>query len=232
MNRFCWCQRLASLAASLAVAAGVGYRWRDLQEKSATALGVAEIAPLESFVGIQSFSEIQNTRAELQGLAQRFRTEARMKYLASLSTSLSQSTSAVERQSIVRDLERGIEEFKDTPEELVLIEDLLLQLRSGGQANRWLDVYLEVLYRRPTEDLVASQFVTARQMAQATDRESEVATGFQHLLGIPLDFPAKRLLKEQESRAMALDQPREVSGSMLFSAAISAEAHRNPTHPD
>lgn len=155
-----------------------------------------------------------------------------MKYLASLSTSLSQSTSAVERQSIVRDLERGIEEFKDTPEELVLIEDLLLQLRSGGQANRWLDVYLEVLYRRPTEDLVASQFVTARQMAQATDRESEVATGFQHLLGIPLDFPAKRLLKEQESRAMALDQPREVSGSMLFSAAISAEAHRNPTHPD
>jgi hypothetical protein len=207
MNRLRWYPDVTIFVTALVVAASLGYRARDLGRDSLTTLQASEVPPLDSFVDTQSFSEIQNTRAELQGLAQRFRTEARMKHLASLPKPSSGSPTPVERASIVRDLERGIEEFKDTPEEVFLVQDLLLQLRAGGQFNRWLDVYLDILYRRPTEEAVGTLSGTAQWIAQATGREAEVTAGFQHILEIPLDFAAKQLLQESAARRGPADPP-------------------------
>jgi hypothetical protein len=72
-------------------------------------------------------------------------------------------------------------------------------------------VYLDILYRRPTQDLLATFLDTAQRLAQETGREAEVESGFRHLLQIPLDFPAKRLL--QDLHAHAVLQPNRAAST-------------------
>lgn len=188
-------RRLIPALATVLAAGALGLHLRDWTLSQTHAGNSSTLPDLDYFVRPRSFSEIETTRAELEGLALRFRTETRARHLGLT------GKSPAERQTVIAELERGIAEFKETPEEFYLVQDLLLLLRAEGQNDRWLDVYLEVLYRRPTQDLLATFLDTAQRLAQTTGRESEVQSGFQHLLQIPLDFPAKRLLQEIHAHA-------------------------------
>ena len=188
-------RRIIPVLATVVAAGTLGLQLRDGSFSQTRAGKTSTLPDLDFFVRPRSFSEIETTRAELEGLALRFRTETRARHL-----SLNQKNPA-ERQTVIAELERGIAEFKETPEELFLVQDLLLLLRAEGQNDRWLDVYLDILYRRPTQDLLATFLDTAQRLAQETGRESEVDSGFRHLLQIPLDFPAKRLLQDLHAHA-------------------------------
>ncbi|MCW5559780.1 MAG: hypothetical protein KIT22_18340, partial [Verrucomicrobiae bacterium] len=71
----------------------------------------------------------------------------------------------------------------------------LLLLKKSGDCRRWLEVYLDVAYRRPTEELVGLCAHDALVMAVAAGRLSEVTAAFRHVLEIPLEFPAKHRLE-------------------------------------
>ncbi|MBN9692033.1 MAG: hypothetical protein J0M24_17460 [Verrucomicrobia bacterium] len=202
-------RRTIPALATVIAAGALGLQLRDWTFSTARA-GKATVLPdLDFFVRPRSFSEIETTRAELEGLALRFRTETRARHLG-----LDRKNPA-DRHTVIAELERGIAEFKETPEELFLVQDLLLLLRAEGQNDRWLDVYLDILYRRPTQDLLATFLDTAQRLAQATSRESEVESGFRHLLQIPFDFPAKRLLQDLHAHAALQPNRTPATGPVL-----------------
>lgn len=202
-------RRLVPALATVIAAGALGLHLRDWSVAQTHAGSSSTLPDLDYFVRPRSFSEIETTRAELEGLALRFRTETRARHLGLT------GKNPGERQTVIAELERGIAEFKETPEEFYLVQDLLLLLRAEGQNDRWLDVYLEVLYRRPTQDLLATFLDTAQRLAQATGRESEVESGFRHLLQIPLDFPAKRLLQESHAHAALPSHHTSTAGPVL-----------------
>lgn len=206
MTRLRCFHRPGPILALALLAAGVGFLLRDLPERLPSASADRSFRDLDLFVQPRSFSEIEVTRAELTGLALRFRTEARLTHLMRVRQ---EPPSAAQRRAAIAELERGIAEFKDTPEELYLVQDLLLLLRADGQVNRWLDVYLELLYRRPTQEMLATLVPMARRLAQAAEREAEVEAAVHHVLTIPLDFPAKRLLHEYSAHAALPAPPSE-----------------------
>lgn len=83
-----------------------------------------------------------------------------------------------ERTSItglVQEFEERIREFQGTGEEPLLVRGLLLLLASDGAYERWLEVYLDFLYRRPTEELVGRLAREALTAGRATGRLAEVA---------------------------------------------------------
>ena len=75
--------KLLTCALLLAIAAGSsGYFLRGLREDSVPILTTQRIAKLEYFLSEKSFSEVENARAVLQALSDRFLMEARVKRLA------------------------------------------------------------------------------------------------------------------------------------------------------
>jgi hypothetical protein len=202
-------RRFIPVLATVIAAGTLGLYLRDWTASPTHSGNPSSLPDLDFFVRPRSFSEIETTRAELEGLALRFRTETRARHLSLT------GKSPAERQTVIAELERGIAEFKETPEEFYLVQDLLLLLRSQGQNDRWLDVYLDILYRRPTQDLLATFLDTAQRLARETGRESEVDSGFRHLLQIPLDFPAKRLLQETHAHAALNSSRAATTGPVL-----------------
>ncbi|MBM3834720.1 MAG: hypothetical protein FJ403_15900 [Verrucomicrobia bacterium] len=74
----------------------------------------------------------------------------------------------------IKELESRIEEFKRTDQEFVLLEELLLVLHRQREYDRWLDTYLSVLYKHPTQSLVRSGAERALEVAKVADREFEL----------------------------------------------------------
>ena len=143
---------------------------------------------LEDFVHARSFSLVEVARAELAGLAQLYRSEARVRLLQGAVTPVSGDARWME---MLADLERACREFRDTPGEAPVLQDYLLLLRRTAAHDRWLDAYLDFAYRRPTEEVIGLFAHDAVDIAARVGRESEVAAVLRHVLEIPLEFPGK-----------------------------------------
>jgi len=72
--------------------------------------------------------------------------------------------------------------------------------------DRWLDVYLDALYRNPTHEMVSALAEDAVVISQAAGREKELTTGLRHVLGVPLDFLAKSRIEQSLVRGCANTQ--------------------------
>jgi len=196
-----WNAPILAMVAVAGVMSGSMKDWRALHP--ATGAGGLP-TDLDYYVQARSFSEIETARAELEGLALRYRAETRQKHMERRDQS---GFGTEARQAAIAELEKGIAEFRDTPEELILVQDLLLLLRAEGQHHRWLDVYLDVLYRRPTHAVLATFLRNAIQAGEQTGRQDEVVAGLRHLRAIPLEFPAKHLVQDYESHAARSTPP-------------------------
>jgi len=188
-----------------------GYWIRDYRAMTGKSSGVVTAWGLDDFVHPRSFSPVEVTRAELEGLAQLYRAEARTRLLQAESEAI---PAALRRSETIAELERGWTAFRDTPGESYVVQDLLLLLKKSGDRRRWLEVYLDVAYRRPTEDLVGLFADDALAMATAAGRLSEVTAALRHVLEIPLEFPAKRRL-EVPVAAAPNTAARDASPSLL-----------------
>jgi hypothetical protein len=100
-------------------------------------------------------------------------------------------------------LDEAIPEFRDTGVEPKLLRPLLFALKQARLYDRWLDVYLDVLYRYPTHDLVSSLAEDAAVISQAVGRETELVTGLGHLNDIPRHYLAKARIEESLVRSCA-----------------------------
>lgn len=177
---------------ALALGGMAGHWLRDFRTLTAQASGSMTAWGLDDFVRPRSFSPVEASRAELEGLAQLYRAEARTRLLHADSGGL---PAGVRRSETIEDLERGRQAFRDTPGEAVLVQDLLLLLKKSGNHDRWLGVYLDMAYRRPTEELIGLFADDALEIASAVGRLPEVTAALRHVLEIPIEFPGKRRLE-------------------------------------
>jgi hypothetical protein len=100
-------------------------------------------------------------------------------------------------------LDEAIPEFQGTAAELKLLQPLLYALKQEKSYDRWLDVYLDALYRHPTEKEMSSLAGEAVAISQAVGRENELSTGLKLISGIPQSFPAKSRIENSVVRVRA-----------------------------
>lgn len=177
----------------------------------------AEIPRLEYFASASSFSEVEQMRAQLRALARRYLYSMQIRQVEALRHSPlgsapklilnnhartpagspgRPSLGAAPSSDLAREVRDMIQEFRGTGEEPVLTQGLLTLLASERAYGQWLDHYLELLYRRPTEEVVCHQADTAVAAGNATGRLGEVLAAFRHVSRIPLEFEGKRRLRE------------------------------------
>lgn len=181
----------------LVVAGGVaGFFLGGLRGERANILAADKTPATEYFLSTASFSEVATARDMLAALSTRFLSESRVKYVFALQSAhtdgaASEPRPAPDFRAAIQDLERGVEEFAGTDHELLVTADLLWVLKHAKHHDRWLDLYLGVLYRHPTHWLVGSMAGDAAQIARLTGRELEVTRAFQHVRDIPISFEGR-----------------------------------------
>lgn len=185
----------------MALAGGIGYVSGRASPGSMSALTVRQMPPFEVYLSEHSFSEIENTKDKLQALVTEFLTAVRVDHYPSASSPAAIPPSAnpsyaVEPGRAIKELERGIEQFKGTEQEMTLIRELLVLLNVQKLPSRWLDVYLAALYTHPTDDLIGRYAKDALAISDPLGRRAEVVSGFDLLRRIPLFFAAKAQIQE------------------------------------
>ncbi len=192
---------VALLFGCAVLAGGSGYLFGRLSPGSLSALTVQQMPPFEVYLSEHSFSEIENAKDKLQALCTEFLTAVRVSHDASAQSPAavpahSNSLYVVAPEKAIRELERGLEQFKGTEQETKLIHELLAVLNIQKIYGRWLDVYLAALYEHPTDDLIGQYAKDALAIANTLGRQAEVINAFALLRRIPLSFAAKMQIQD------------------------------------
>lgn len=192
--------RTLVLCLAVAAVSAVGVALRHLAPREAATSPRHDIPHLEYFASAQSFSEVEQTRAQLRALSRRYLYSLQVRQVDALrgvsaGGAIPAASGGAGDSPLVREVEEAIREFRGTGEELVLAQGLLILLASEGAYVRWLELYLDLLYRRPTEDVVGRLADTAVMAGRATGRLGEVFEAFRHVCRIPLAFGSKARLQ-------------------------------------
>jgi hypothetical protein len=185
-------KRVALLFLVSAATGAAGFYAGVMRETGATRLARGATVPLDYLAASESFSEVENARATLEGLAARY-ADAAQSLIAegimrrSPNFELSQTDSKRPLAAAINLLDEVIPEFQGTDMELQLLQPLLYALKQERRHDRWLDVYLDALYRHPTHRVVADLAAEAVVISQAAGREAEFTTALRHLSGIPVN---------------------------------------------
>lgn len=181
------------LAVSLAVGWGANAFRPKSQESSRLAAMLPTVPPLEHFLSWDSFSEAEQTRAELEALCLHFIADARVRYIKSrteLPAGSSPEAVAKERglDEAIQRLQRGIREFRGTDQVFLLEAELFRMLRRSGRDAEFVDHFLNLAYVRPTHEIVDSNAALAVEAAQRLGREAEVQAALAHRKAIPSPY--------------------------------------------
>jgi hypothetical protein len=71
-----------------------------------------------------------------------------------------------------------MEAFRGSEQELLFAQDLFTLCKRTGNASRWVDLYLALLSRHPTAELITSLADDAYQMAKEAGRGREIRNAF------------------------------------------------------
>src|SRR5581483_8586387 len=186
----------------------IGHRIKAREVES-----LSSIPSLDYFTADESFSEIENAKAVLAGLAGRFLTVIQTERCLQLRNSVPgsgtmASSSLPYPDQLINQLELGFEQFRGTEGELILAHNLLSALRSNALYERWLRTYLTLLYAHPTDELVVAHAEEAIAIGARLGREKEVLDGLRHLDEMPPAFQNKTeghttLIQLQENPSVA-----------------------------
>jgi len=170
-----------------------GYYWRGLQDRAASSLGLSDVPAFEAFYESESFSEIENTRSLLRAVANRTLTEARIHrdLIKPPTTAKPYAGPTYTAQDVITELDRAVEELAGTEEALQLTQELLDLFRHQKLYGRWVERYLQALYRSPMHPMVGRLAGEAITFGRAAGREGEVVSALNHVAEIPLDFGGK-----------------------------------------
>jgi len=189
-------KRVALLFLVSAVTGWVGYYIGVMRETSATHMSRGAPVALDYLASANSFSEVEHARSVLDALATRYVEQAQgliTRQIMSRNPNYGVRKSSSERPMVaaIKILDEVIPEFRGTGVELQLLQPLLYALKQEKSYDRWLDVYLDALYRHPTHEMVSNLTEQAAVISQAVGRERELTTGLRYVSGIPLNFPTK-----------------------------------------
>jgi GNAT superfamily N-acetyltransferase len=201
-------KRLALLFLVSAVTGWTGYYVGAMREPSAIHMPRGATVGLDYLVAEKSFSEVEHARAVLEALAARYVENAQgliAQELMSRTANFGIEPSRSERPIVaaIKMLDEAIPEFRGTGVELRLLEPLLYALKQEGFYDRWLDVYLDALYRHPTDEGVMSLAEEAVAISQGVGRERELTAGLRYVSGIPADFLTESRIEHRLGRANA-----------------------------
>jgi hypothetical protein len=213
---------LAVASVTLLLSAGGGYYFG--QAHSGGAVGDVQLPAPDALNSEASFSEIRNARQALQALSGRCITEANTSNALQFGSPSQVMAGQKPLPEAINRLEEGLQEFRGAEPELVVAEGLLRALRMAGHANRWMAVYLDVLYRHPTSELVMRFAKEAVQLSQTSGRRDDLVAGFTHLCGIPIEFDGK-----QRVHAMLARIAQENQIGLIESPAVAIEAGKDHT---
>ncbi|MCL4177852.1 MAG: hypothetical protein KJ072_08915 [Verrucomicrobia bacterium] len=177
----------------VAVAGCSGYYRGATRERPVSQLTTDSMVALEYLVSEESFSEIERAGAVMDALAIRYAQQAQQimaqDFLRRRTPTWEPHASSV--GTAIRLLEEAMAEFRGTRQELTLLAPLLYALKHQRLYDRWLDCYLDVLYRHPTADRVLELTDDALRIGNAVDREAEVTAAMQWMLRIPRNVQPK-----------------------------------------
>lgn len=186
-----------ALPVLLSVGAGwVGYYAGAMREPVISTLPARGQVGLDYFLTVKSFSEVEQARAVLEALAARYVQQAQdliAQEIMDRGGVTAATATGGERpiRAAIRLLEEGLVEFEGTGPQMRLLPTLLYALKREGLHDRWLELYLRLLYEHPTHELVAELAPEAVSLSRAVGREQELAAGFQHVCGVPFDDRVK-----------------------------------------
>lgn len=179
---------------------GLGVAWHRLTRPEIVVSSAHDIPPLEYFASPSSFSEVEQARARLQALARRQLYELQLRQAELLRAAQTdepgqRAQAAAALRQLAAELEQVLGEFRGTGEEPLLTAGLLTLLASERAQARWLDVYLRLLYQRPTEPLVGRLAGEAVAAGRATGRLDEVLAALRHVTRIPFEFEGRQAVQ-------------------------------------
>jgi hypothetical protein len=185
-------KHVALLCLVSAVTGLAGFYAGAMRETGTTRLPRGAMLALDYLASAESFSEVEAARATLEGLAARYAENAQSliaEEIMSRSASSEIRRSTAERPMVaaINLLDEVMPEFQGTGVELQLLPPLLYALKQERRYDRWLDVYLDALYRHPTASLVSDLTEEAVVISQTVSREDELSTALRHLSDIPLN---------------------------------------------
>ncbi|HOY60122.1 MAG TPA: hypothetical protein PK640_18540, partial [Verrucomicrobiota bacterium] len=172
---------------------------------------------LHHLVCAESFSEVEHARAVLEALAERYVETAQCliaQEIMSRSGNLAVPEPGSERSitAAIKLLDEAIPEFRGTEVELQLLRPLLYALKQERFYDRYLDVYLDLLYRHPTHALVGVLADEAAAMSRVAGRQEELTAGLRHISGIPLDSSTKSRIAQSMVRLGAASSVFDAPG--------------------
>jgi hypothetical protein len=149
------------------------------------------IAPLDYFMDNPSFSEIQVAEAQVRASALRLITEFRgqRSVLFAAAGLTPDYYGELRREEL--ELRNTLARLSSTEGQGTLVKELLFILKQMGDAESWLAVYLDSLYRAPAWTLTGQLAIEALRIGQETGKERAVRAALEHVLEIPLDLEVK-----------------------------------------
>ena len=201
-----WLRRLAALV--LVVLAGLaGFMARGWVSRPPGPVAQYRLPTAADFRDEPSFSEAETARDAISDAAVCYVGEVMARhrigpFKAPEASGLGAATKTPDWDGALRELGRGVDEFKGTGQEVFLIERTLGLLRAAGRPEAWLTLYLETLYEHPTSPLIGRQAAYASSTAAALERSEELQRAWDWLLRMPFEFRAR-----MEIRALAWQGP-------------------------
>jgi len=194
-------KQVATLFLVSAMTGWTGYYLGAMRETSAIQLPLGATVSADYLASARSFSEVEQARAVVAGLGARYVENAQAliaQEFMSRNPNFDRKapSSGQSMLAAIKLLDEAIPQFKGTEVEMQLRQTLLFALRHQEQYDRWLDVYLDALYRHPTHELVSAHAVEAARISERMGRDREFAAALRYLDGLPPDFPAASRIEQ------------------------------------
>ncbi|MCC6233086.1 MAG: hypothetical protein IT580_10615 [Verrucomicrobiales bacterium] len=196
-----WGWRHVGGAVLVLAAFGAGMVVQDLRDLNPKDNLDRSVPPVEEFLSWDSFSEVEQTRALLRALCLRSIAEIRVGYLERRGNSAPEAVDHAQRveqglAAAIRETRDQIAEFEGTAEEWLLHGEMLRLLQRAERSEEWLDAYLDLVQRNPTDSLIENLELRAREVACRLGREAELEPVLAHWSQLPWNRSRKLLSQE------------------------------------
>ncbi len=140
----------------------------------------------------RSFSDLENTKSELDHLAQEMSWSVQVLLRKPAATNdPSGRHAAAAREQAIRMLKQAIVELAGTDQQGPLTAELLPLLEATGRLDEWVNRYLEIAYHQPSENLLTRRASDALRIGQRIGRLTEIAAALETLDTIPARYRAR-----------------------------------------
>ncbi len=186
----------AALIILLALASGAaGYLLRAQKTDGSLILSAKDVVRADYLSPPDSFSRVKNTKNALRGLSVRLDggvVDAVWAYDRLPKSSASEKRQAARvLERAIRAGEAALQQFEGTAEQPIVAQGLLLALKRAGRFDRWTEVYLEMLFKHPTDPVVSRLAKQALEIGKLDGQEQRVLEALIYLSVSPAEFAGR-----------------------------------------